>query len=141
VFAPNSLHRVWVIPARRGKGSPKLAADQDEKTPAQPHVAMSWAQRLKRVFNIDVETCRVCGAAAKMAVPARPAPTAFVRPCTSFAQLNVGFWREMARVRPLIEVKIACSIDIKRRNFSRRGRRRVCDFNRVASLFSRLPLE
>ncbi len=66
VFAPNSLHRVWVTPARRGKGSPKLAADQDEKTPAQRHVAMTWAQRLKRVFNIDVETCRACGAAAKV---------------------------------------------------------------------------
>ena len=66
LVAPNSLHRVWVTPARRGKGSPKLSADQDEKTPAQPHVAMTWAQRLKRVFNIDVETCRVCGAAAKV---------------------------------------------------------------------------
>ena len=40
VFAPNSLHRVWVTSARRGKGSPNLAADQDEKTPAQRHVAM-----------------------------------------------------------------------------------------------------
>ncbi len=66
VFARNSKHRVWVTPARRGKGSPKLAADQDEKTPAQRHVAMSWAQRLKRVFNIDVETCRVCGSAARV---------------------------------------------------------------------------
>jgi len=66
VFAPNSLHRAWVTPAKRGKGSPKSAADQDEKTPAQPHVAMSWAQRLKRVFNIDVKTCRVCGGAAKV---------------------------------------------------------------------------
>ncbi len=27
---------------------------------------MSWAQRLKRVFNIDVKTCRVCGGAAKV---------------------------------------------------------------------------
>jgi len=27
---------------------------------------MTWAQRLKRVFNIDVETCRVCGGAAKV---------------------------------------------------------------------------
>ena len=64
VFAPNSKHRVWVTPARRGKGSAKLAADPDEKTPAQPHVAMSWAQRLERVFDIDVKTCRVCGGAA-----------------------------------------------------------------------------
>ena len=66
VFAPNSKYRVWVTPARRGPGSRKVATDQDEKTPAQPHVAMTWAQRLKRVFNIDVATCRVCGAAAKV---------------------------------------------------------------------------
>jgi hypothetical protein len=66
VFAPNSKYRVWVTPARRGKGSPNLAADQDEKTLTQAHVAMSWAQRLKRVFNIDVATCRVCGSAAKV---------------------------------------------------------------------------
>ncbi len=68
VFAPNSLHRVWVTPARRGKGSPNLAAAQDEKTPAQRHVAMNWAQRLKRVFNIDVETCRTGGGVATSAM-------------------------------------------------------------------------
>jgi len=27
---------------------------------------MSWAQRLKRVFNIDIETCRDCGGAVKV---------------------------------------------------------------------------
>jgi len=37
-----------------------------ENTPAQRHVAMTWAQRLKRVFNIDVETCRACGGSAKV---------------------------------------------------------------------------
>ena len=31
-----------------------------------PSLAITWAQRLKRVFNIDVETCRVCGGAAKV---------------------------------------------------------------------------
>ena len=66
VFAPNSKHRVWVTPARRGKGNWKVAADHNEKTPAQCHVAMSWAQRLKRVFNIDVETCQVCSGSAKV---------------------------------------------------------------------------
>ena len=25
------------------------------------HVSMSWAQRLKRVFAIEIETCRRCG--------------------------------------------------------------------------------
>ncbi len=49
VFAPNSRHRVSVTPARRGKASQKTVADQDEKTPVQSHVAMTWAQRLKRV--------------------------------------------------------------------------------------------
>ena len=27
---------------------------------------MSWAQRLKRVFNIDVEICSVCGGSMKV---------------------------------------------------------------------------
>ena len=27
---------------------------------------MSWAQRLKRVFAIDIETCRVCGGSMKV---------------------------------------------------------------------------
>ena len=29
-------------------------------------VAMSWAQRLKRVFDIDIETCEYCGGALKI---------------------------------------------------------------------------
>jgi hypothetical protein len=33
---------------------------------------MTWAQRLKRVFNIDIETCRECGGAVKVAAPAYP---------------------------------------------------------------------
>jgi hypothetical protein len=27
---------------------------------------MTWAQRLKRVFNIDIKTCRECGGAVKV---------------------------------------------------------------------------
>jgi hypothetical protein len=27
---------------------------------------MTWAQRLKRVFNIDIKTCRACGGAVKI---------------------------------------------------------------------------
>jgi hypothetical protein len=51
VFAPNSKYRARVTTAKRGKGSQKVAEEgQDEKTPAQRHVAMTWAQRLKRVF-------------------------------------------------------------------------------------------
>jgi hypothetical protein len=29
---------------------------------------MTWAQRLKRVFNIDIETCSACGGAMKVIV-------------------------------------------------------------------------
>ena len=56
-----------MTPAKRGKGSKsRLAEGQDEKTPVQRHVAMTWAQRLKRVFSIDVEKCRICGGTAKV---------------------------------------------------------------------------
>ncbi len=27
---------------------------------------MTWAQRLKRVFNIDIETCKTCGGHVKI---------------------------------------------------------------------------
>ena len=27
---------------------------------------MTWAQRLKRVFNIDIETCPACGGAVRI---------------------------------------------------------------------------
>jgi rRNA maturation protein Nop10 len=44
---------------------------------------MSWAQRLKRVFAIDIENCPNCGGKLRVAAPAHPAPAALVRPCTS----------------------------------------------------------
>jgi hypothetical protein len=31
-----------------------------DKTPAERHASMTWMQRLKRVFNIDIETCERC---------------------------------------------------------------------------------
>ena len=61
---PNSKHRILVTPGRRGKGGRK-AIGQD-KTPEERRSAMTWAQRLKRVFNIDVETCTHCGGPAKV---------------------------------------------------------------------------
>lgn len=62
VFAPNSKHRAIITPSGRGKGSKKkqVATDRDERTPPEHHAAMTWAQRLKRVFNIDIEICEKC---------------------------------------------------------------------------------
>jgi len=32
-----------------------------------PSMAITWAQRLKRVFRIDVETCHTCGDSVRIA--------------------------------------------------------------------------
>lgn len=53
VFAPNSKYRVQITPAKRGKVN-KPGTPEDDRTPAEHRAAMTWAQRLKRVFNIDV---------------------------------------------------------------------------------------
>jgi len=50
VFAPNSKHRIHITPARRGKGRQKEIGPED-KTPDEHRAAMSWAQRLLRVFK------------------------------------------------------------------------------------------
>ena len=77
VFAPNSVLRKQIAPKARCKRS----AESETRSPAQQYVAMTWAQRLKRVFkatapalapylrpvgNIDIETCQQCGGAVKV---------------------------------------------------------------------------
>ena len=36
------------------------------KTPAERLASMTWMQRLKRVFNIDIETCERCKGQVKI---------------------------------------------------------------------------
>ncbi len=60
MFAPNSKHRALVTPAKRGKGSNRSETEQ-ERTPGDRRALMRRAQRLKRIFNIDIETCSACG--------------------------------------------------------------------------------
>ena len=64
LLAPNHRWRAAVTPAGRGRG--KSVAAQPEKSAIERHVAMSWAQRLKRVFGIDVESCVRCGSAVRV---------------------------------------------------------------------------
>jgi len=67
VFAPNSPYRARITPARRGRGGkPKRPQSSEDRTPAEQRSAMRWAQRLKRVFQIDVETCPSCGGTVKI---------------------------------------------------------------------------
>lgn len=65
VFAPNSKHRALVTPARRGKGNKARVPDEPPR-PAERRASMTWAQRLKRVFGIDIETCPACGGPVKV---------------------------------------------------------------------------
>jgi hypothetical protein len=51
VFAPNCKHRARIVPHR-----PRGTVDN-----ANPTAPMSWMQRLKRVFDIDITTCPDCG--------------------------------------------------------------------------------
>jgi hypothetical protein len=59
-----------VIPGQRGRRTPVLSVvegdEEADRTAAAGHAAMTWAQRLKRVFRIDIETCDHCGGAVKI---------------------------------------------------------------------------
>ena len=59
VFAPHSKLRAAITPARRGKGG-KNPEEGAGKCATPRHVAMSCAQRLKRVFGIEIERCARC---------------------------------------------------------------------------------
>jgi hypothetical protein len=63
VFAPNHRSRALIVPARRGRGG-SGAAGQGSAVPK--HLAMTWAQRLKRVFGIQINPCEQCGGAVKI---------------------------------------------------------------------------
>jgi hypothetical protein len=65
VLAPNHRWRGLVTPAKRGKGAMR-PVDSDVVSSIQRHAAMTWAQRLKRVFNIDIEVCSRCGGSVRV---------------------------------------------------------------------------
>jgi hypothetical protein len=51
-----------MTPAKRGKGKKTNATDESsDQTATERHAAMTWAQRLQRVFTIGIETCPECG--------------------------------------------------------------------------------
>ncbi len=66
VFAPNSKHGALVTPAKRGRGNKPKATDEGQEQTAERRASMNWAQRLKRVFNIDIETCGEYGGPVKV---------------------------------------------------------------------------
>jgi len=73
MFATNSQHRALVTPSRRGRGNKAKASRPGEATLFECHILMIpdqirgrlRAQRLKRVFDTDIEICGVCGGTMK----------------------------------------------------------------------------
>ncbi len=67
VFTPNSQYRARVTPNKRGRGGVAVAAaEAEEPTAAERRASMTWAQRLRRVFNIDIEICSACGGSVRI---------------------------------------------------------------------------
>lgn len=52
---PNSKHRALVTRAKKGKGKKALEEGCPQANIAEHLKAITWIQRLKRVFNIDIE--------------------------------------------------------------------------------------
>lgn len=67
VFAPNANLRGQLTPSGRGKrpatdtAAVDVSANDEPRSPEEKRRAMTWAQRLKRVFGIDISTCVHCG--------------------------------------------------------------------------------
>lgn len=64
--APNSKYRVLVTPAKRGKRKNTQSPEETDQTTTPRRASITWAQRLKRVFKIDIETCSACGGDVKV---------------------------------------------------------------------------
>ena len=62
------LHVEDALPGRHDpRGTEvKRIANTGVRSPAERHIAMSWAQRLKRVFNIDTAVCGRCGGSVRV---------------------------------------------------------------------------
>ena len=69
VFAPNSKNRAEISPYKakqRKQGAHRKPDGTNQKQTSDKRKSMTWAQRLKRVFGIDIETCAQCGGMVKV---------------------------------------------------------------------------
>jgi hypothetical protein len=60
VFAPASPDRARVVPGTRAATAHDVHGRGEPSTADRQH-SLTWAQRFKRVFAIDIEVCRRCG--------------------------------------------------------------------------------
>ena len=64
LFAPNARHRRLVVPAP----APAPVSDGAEFQAVATRAQMGWAQRLRRVSDIDVSRCSRCGVDVRVLV-------------------------------------------------------------------------
>ena len=61
VFAPNSQYRKIITSEGKAKKSKSsIVTTKGTETEKEKRKTMTWVKRLKRIFNIDIETCEVC---------------------------------------------------------------------------------
>ncbi|MFO6056221.1 transposase, partial [Pseudomonas aeruginosa] len=108
VFAPNAALRAQLTPSGRGRRhdaavEPADASANDApRSPEEKRRSMSWAQRLKRVFSIDITACAHCGGAVRI-VASIEEPTAIRAILAHFEKhgaLEQAHYRPAARAPP-----------------------------------------
>ncbi|KIQ97352.1 transposase InsA [Lysobacter sp. A03] len=108
VFAPNVKLRTQLKPSVHGKCLPtdeeSTAANSDHRSPDEKRRSMTWAQRLKRVLNINVSTCGHCGGAVRI-VASIEEPTSIRVILAHFPKhraLEKAHYRPAARAPPAV---------------------------------------
>ena len=66
MFAPNSSYRRLIIPKQVEKGRANGADKGQTQNESERRSKMTWAQRLKKVFNIEITDCEHCGGKVKI---------------------------------------------------------------------------
>ena len=74
VLAPNAKLRSQVVPKLAEDKPNETTADEEFLLP-KPKQYISWARLLKRVFNIDIETCPHCQGKMKIIAAIEDPPT------------------------------------------------------------------
>lgn len=62
IFAPNHAHRAEIVNTVDDKN--KMNTQAEDVTGKRAR--MTWAKRLKRVFDIDIKVCEACGGTVKV---------------------------------------------------------------------------
>ena len=67
VYAPNcKLRSVITSGGKKKSANIKKKKINDDQSDVSRRAAMTWAQRLKRVFNVDISVCNQCGSRVKV---------------------------------------------------------------------------